>query len=130
MAQPAFTPNYVRHLIANNAGEVNQDIINTIRHRFNNQTLGRIIGNNNWLMPILAPQFPQHVPYIVGINLGALPQGSHLHGRVPLENEPIGIQEGSGFKKNKWINHVKAFSKKHNVSYFIALKEAKKTYKP
>ena len=35
---------------------------------------------------------------------------------------------GFGVNSN-WINHVKEYSKKHNISYKQALKEAKKTYK-
>ena len=29
---------------------------------------------------------------------------------------------------NAWIKHVKAYAKKHNVSYKVAMKKAKKTY--
>ena len=30
---------------------------------------------------------------------------------------------------SSWIEHVKAYSKKHNISYKDALKQAKSTYK-
>jgi hypothetical protein len=30
---------------------------------------------------------------------------------------------------NKWIAHVKAYAKKHNISYKDALKKAKSSYK-
>lgn len=37
-------------------------------------------------------------------------------------------QRGRG-KNNKWIAHVKAYAKKHNISYREALVKSKKTYK-
>ena len=40
-------------------------------------------------------------------------------------------EEGTGFRKNKtskWIDHVKAHSKEHNISYKEALKSAKESY--
>ena len=35
---------------------------------------------------------------------------------------------GRGLKSSKWIDHVKAHSKTHNISYKQALKSAKETY--
>lgn len=39
--------------------------------------------------------------------------------------------EGAGIKstQNKWILHVKAYAKKHNISYWKAIKEARPSYK-
>jgi hypothetical protein len=44
-----------------------------------------------------------------------------------IKSEPI--KEGKGLKSSKWIDHVKAHSKTHNISYKQALKAAKETYK-
>jgi hypothetical protein len=38
-------------------------------------------------------------------------------------------QAGTGKKSNAWIQHVKAYAKKNNVSYKQAMKEAKASYK-
>jgi hypothetical protein len=35
----------------------------------------------------------------------------------------------TGGAKSKWINHVKAYAKKHNVSYKEAMQKAKASYK-
>jgi len=44
-----------------------------------------------------------------------------------IKSEPI--KEGIKSKSSKWIDHVKAHSKTHNISYKQALKAAKETYK-
>jgi hypothetical protein len=53
--------------------------------------------------------------------------------RTILEKErDIMAQSGYGKKKkppSKWILHVKAYSKKHNISYSRSMKESKSTYK-
>jgi len=45
-----------------------------------------------------------------------------------------GSIKGKGYKSNKepskWIKHVQAYSKKHNISYKDAMAKAKSTYKP
>ena len=42
------------------------------------------------------------------------------------------LSSGEGLKrhhKNRWIEHVKAYSKKHNIPYHLAIQKAKATYK-
>ena len=43
------------------------------------------------------------------------------------------LHQGEGLKRhhktNRWIAHVKAYSKKHNVPYHLAIKQAKATYR-
>jgi hypothetical protein len=59
----------------------------------------------------------QDIPYI------KRPQG-------PNDDGAGGV--GAGLKKhhkNRWIEHVKAYSKKHNVHYHLAIRQAKATYK-
>ena len=45
------------------------------------------------------------------------------------DEEGGGIKKEKGLKSSKWIDHVKAHSKEHNISYKQALKSAKETYK-
>jgi hypothetical protein len=51
--------------------------------------------------------------------------------KVELSNNVIDPMEGRGIKSksSKWIDHVKAHSKTHNISYKQALKAAKESYK-
>jgi len=45
------------------------------------------------------------------------------------DEEGGGIKKGKSLKSSKWIDHVKAHSKEHNISYKQALKSAKDSYK-
>ena len=44
------------------------------------------------------------------------------------DEEGSGIKKEKSLKTSKWIDHVKAHSKEHNISYKQALKLAKETY--
>lgn len=65
------------------------------------------------------------------------PKGSRLaYDDTPQEMEKKGkvkrkVQTGKAKKKGAggWIAHVKAYAKKHNVSYKVAMSKAKATYK-
>lgn len=41
-----------------------------------------------------------------------------------------GRTSGGARKPNKWIQHVKAYAKKHNISYAEAITQAKSSYNP
>jgi len=152
---PYFTPWYLNNLLQANNYNVNAKVINHIRDLFPNKSFERIMRENEWANRILRDNNAnQSMAYFNAMNPTFLYQGpapndlNHyiFHHNIPDETpaEPINRFRddeymdkpsgpiGNGLKKsktNKWINHVKKYSKKHKVPYNIAIKEAKATYK-
>ena len=59
-------------------------------------------------------------------NPSAGPNDDSYHNRV---SGPTGEGLLRHHKSNKWITHVKAYSKKHNIPYHLAIKYARATYR-
>ena len=73
---------------------------------------------------------------VIGENRGINLQNERSYTRPPDRNQ-LDLTEGIGLKQtqkrssgNAWINHLKAFAKKHNMSYREALRsgEARQSY--
>ena len=85
--------------------------------------------NNNidWFNPYIVPEGP--VPWL-RMDHNRVGKAHHVAAQLKgdkLQKNPSGPQ-GEGLKhKNKWIEHVKEYAKKHKMSYQIALKEAKRS---
>ena len=62
----------VRATIQQNANEIHQEVINIVRRINENRTLGNMIEHYNRSLNSLN-LFPQQIPFIVGVNYGALP---------------------------------------------------------
>ena len=133
-----FTPDYVNQLIQNNGGHINDNVIHHILTLFPNLNLRSIFLNNPWLINILVPNLRGNPPVFPRVIARYLEPHRDVEVPKPRNhsldvntNEPSGAT-GEGLKrhhKNKWIAHVKAYSKKHNIPYHLAIQQAKATYK-
>ena len=137
---PIFTRQYLRNLIRANNYRITPELIQHIKDLHPNLNFEEIHHLYGAFMPrmlywnVRDPDNPSELFPTPPAYQEAMDEVSNQR-RQAQERQAQERQahQGEGLKRhhktNRWIAHVKAYSKKHNVPYHLAIKQAKAPYR-